>query len=90
MQLFQVWGHMQEQKGLSLDMDIMQLHEAMPMADQKQVLEWHHGLPRRIVLSTDTAQTRVRVAAVTAVVDFGHTQAPFFDEDRGCDALKMV
>lgn len=81
---------MQEQKELSPHIDIMQLHEAMPMADQKEVLEWHLGQRRRIVLATAIAETRVRVAAVTAVVDFGHTQEPFFDEDRGFDALKMV
>jgi ATP-dependent RNA helicase HrpB len=71
-----------------VDADVRPLHGRLPAAEQDAALA--AGPRRRIVLSTDVAETSLTVPGVRTVVDAGLARVPRFDVSRGLGALVTV
>ncbi|CCH88686.1 ATP-dependent RNA helicase hrpB [Modestobacter italicus] len=71
-----------------VDADVRPLHGRLPAADQDAALT--PGPRRRVVLSTDVAETSLTVPGVRTVVDAGLARVPRFDVARGMGALATV
>ena len=71
-----------------VDADVRPLHGRLPTADQDAALT--AGPRRRVVLSTDVAETSLTVPGVRTVVDAGLARVPRFDVARGMGALVTV
>ncbi|WP_138735393.1 ATP-dependent helicase HrpB [Modestobacter excelsi] len=71
-----------------LDADVRPLHGRLPAAEQDAALS--PGPRRRVVLSTDVAETSLTVPGVRTVVDAGLARVPRFDVARGMGALATV
>lgn len=63
------------------------LHGSLPTADQDRALAPSPDGTRRVVLSTDIAETSLTVAGVRTVVDAGLVRGPRFDAGRGLTRL---
>jgi ATP-dependent RNA helicase HrpB len=68
--------------------DVRPLHGRLPAAEQDAALA--PGPRRRVVLSTDVAETSLTVPGVRTVVDAGLARVPRFDVARGLGALVTV
>jgi ATP-dependent helicase HrpB len=68
---------------LSVSADIMTLHGQMPPAEQREVLR--DSGKRRIILSTNVAETSVTIPGVDAVVDSGLVRRVRFNPRTGMD-----
>jgi len=71
-----------------VDADVRPLHGRLPAAEQDAALT--PGPRRRVVLSTDVAETSLTVPGVRTVVDTGLARVPRFDVARGMGALVTV
>jgi ATP-dependent helicase HrpB len=71
-----------------VDADVRPLHGRLPAAEQDAALA--PGPRRRVVLSTDVAETSLTVPGVRTVVDAGLARVPRFDVARGLGALVTV
>jgi ATP-dependent helicase HrpB len=71
-----------------VDADVRPLHGRLPAAEQDAALT--PGPRRRVVLSTDVAETSLTVPGVRTVVDAGLARVPRFDVARGMGALATV
>lgn len=69
------------------DADLLSLYGDLPPAQQDAVLQ--PGKRRKIVLSTNVAETSVTIEGVTAVVDSGYARVLRFDPDVGIDRLQL-
>jgi ATP-dependent helicase HrpB len=66
--------------------DVLALHGSLPAADQDRALR--AGPRRRVVLSTDLAESSVTVEGVGIVVDAGLTRRPAYDPSTGLSRLR--
>lgn len=66
--------------------EIRSLHGSMPLAEQIAVLR--PGNKRRIILSTNIAETSLTIEGITTVVDSGLVRQAGFDDANGLDTLK--
>lgn len=71
-----------------VDADVRPLHGRLPADQQDAALT--PGPRRRVVLSTDVAETSLTVPGVRTVVDAGLARVPRFDVARGLGALVTV
>ncbi|WP_299957643.1 ATP-dependent helicase HrpB [uncultured Modestobacter sp.] len=71
-----------------VDADVRLLHGRLPADQQDAALT--PGPRRRVVLSTDVAETSLTVPGVRTVVDAGLARVPRFDVARGLGALVTV
>nr|WP_232805551.1 ATP-dependent helicase HrpB [Glycomyces xiaoerkulensis] len=71
-----------------LDVDIHQLHGSVPPTAQDAAMR--PGRRRRIVLSTDIAESSLTVPGVRIVVDAGLARRPTIDHARGLPGLTTV
>jgi ATP-dependent helicase HrpB len=71
-----------------VDADVRPLHGRLPAAEQDLALT--PGPRRRVVLSTDVAETSLTVPGVRTVVDAGLARVPRFDVARDMGALATV
>jgi ATP-dependent helicase HrpB len=71
-----------------VDADVRPLHGRLPAAEQDAALT--PGPRRRVVLSTDVAETSLTVPGVRTVVDAGLARVPRYDVARGLGALVTV
>jgi len=71
-----------------LDVDIHQLHGSVSSAAQDAALR--PGARRRVVLSTDIAESSLTVPGVWIVVDAGLARRPIVDHARGLPGLTTV
>ncbi|WP_241176021.1 ATP-dependent helicase HrpB [Modestobacter sp. KNN46-3] len=71
-----------------VDADVRPLHGRLPPDQQDAALT--PGSRRRVVLSTDVAETSLTVPGVRTVVDAGLARVPRFDVARGMGALVTV
>ena len=76
--------------GLPDDVDVRPLFGALPIADQDAALAPSPPGRRRVVLSTDIAETSLTVAGVRVVVDAGWHRTPRFDPRSGLTRLETV
>ena len=75
-------------RGLGRDADILPLHGSLDAAEQDRVLRQSGGGRRRIIVSTNVAETSVTVPGVTAVVDSGLHKIARYDAERAIDSLE--
>jgi ATP-dependent helicase HrpB len=75
---------------LPIDVDVVQLAGALSIAEQDAALAPSPPGRRRVVLSTDIAETSLTVAGVRVVVDSGLARAPRFDTRTGMTRLTTV
>jgi len=68
--------------------DVLALHGGLPPAEQDRALR--PGPGRRVVLSTDLAETSVTVVGVKVVVDAGLARRPVHDPGSGLSRLRTV
>jgi ATP-dependent helicase HrpB len=67
--------------------DVLPLHGALPVAEQDRALRPPRVHRRRVVLSTDIAETSVTIEGITVVIDTGLTRKPRFDPGSGLTRL---
>jgi len=67
--------------------DLIPLHGSLDAAEQDRALASAPG--RRIIVSTNIAETSVTVPGVTAVVDTGLHKVARYDADRAIDSLEV-
>ena len=67
---------------------VVALHGTMPAADQDRALR--SGPERRVILSTDLAESSVTVEGVGVVVDAGLARRPAYDPGTGLTRLRTV
>jgi ATP-dependent helicase HrpB len=72
------------------DVDIRPLAGALSVAEQDQALEPSVPGRRRVVLSTDIAETSLTVEGVRIIVDSGLARAPRFDTRTGMTRLTTI
>ncbi|MEO6570176.1 MAG: ATP-dependent helicase HrpB, partial [Ilumatobacteraceae bacterium] len=72
------------------DIDVYPLAGALSLAEQDQALAPSPPGRRRVVLSTDIAETSLTVDGVRVVVDSGLARAPRFDAGTGMSRLTTV
>ena len=70
------------------DCRVLALHGDLPVAEQDRVLQPTGGGERRVVLSTDLAETSVTIPGIGAVVDAGLARKPRFDPNTGLTRLE--
>src|SRR5213079_3354341 len=75
---------------LPADVDIRPLYGALPVADQDAALAPSPPGRRRVVLSTDIAETSLTVDGVRVVVDGGWHRTPRYDPRSGLTRLETV
>jgi ATP-dependent helicase HrpB len=76
--------------GLPDDVDVRPLYGALPVADQDAALAPSPPGRRRVVLSTDIAETSLTVEGVRVVVDGGWHRTPRYDPRSGLTRLETV
>jgi ATP-dependent helicase HrpB len=75
---------------LPAGVDLRPLYGALPVADQDAALAPSPPGRRRVVLSTDIAETSLTVAGVRVVVDAGFHRTPRYDPRSGLTRLETV
>jgi ATP-dependent helicase HrpB len=78
-------------RGVDRDVEILPLHGELPLEAQRRVLRpASRSDKRRVILSTNVAESSVTVDGVTAVVDSGLARIPEFDAGRGIERLRTL
>jgi len=81
----------QEQlRGLDPRIEVHPLHGSLPLDEQDRAVAPAPTGMRKVVLSTDIAESSLTVEGVTAVVDSGLARAPRFDPGNGLTRLTTV
>ncbi len=75
---------------LGLDVDIRLLHGSIPPEDQDAALLPSAAGRRKVVLSTDIAETSLTVEGVRIVIDGGQARAPRLDLRHGMTRLQTI
>jgi len=75
------------QSRLSKDCEVMQLFGGMPLEEQAKAIEPSSN--RRIVLSTNVAETSLTIEGIRIVVDSGLARVMRFSPDVGLDRLSL-
>lgn len=69
------------------DFDILPLHGSLPFEEQQRAIS--PSRRRKIVLSTNIAETSLTIDGVRLVIDSGLSRQPSFDAERGLDSLNL-
>lgn len=70
------------------DFDVVLLHGDLPLDAQRRALQ--RGPRRKVVLSTNVAETALTIEGVTTVIDCGLARESRFDARHGMNALRLV
>jgi ATP-dependent helicase HrpB len=76
-------------RGVTHDADVLPLYGSLDAAAQDAALRRASGSRRRVIVSTNVAETSVTVPGVTAVVDSGLHKVARYDAERGIDSLEL-
>ena len=77
-------------RGLDPRIEVFPLHGSLPLDEQDRAVSPAPMGFRKVVLSTDIAESSLTVEGVTAVVDSGLARAPRFDPGNGLTRLTTV
>lgn len=69
-------------------LEVAPLHGDLPLDAQRRALR--RGARRRVVLSTNVAETSLTVEGVTAVIDSGQALRAAYDARRGVNAIRLA
>jgi ATP-dependent helicase HrpB len=72
-----------------LGFDLRILHGSLAFDEQQRALEPARDGARRVILSTNIAETSLTIDGVTVVIDSGLARVPRFDPKRGLDRLEL-
>ncbi|MFP3041698.1 ATP-dependent helicase HrpB [Treponema primitia] len=75
--------------GLDHDFDIFSLHGSMPLDKQREILSANSNTKRRIILSTNVAETGLTIPGITMVVDSGFARLERYHIPSGMNRLSM-
>lgn len=70
------------------DLAVVSLHGDLPLDAQQRAIR--RGPRRRVVLSTNVAETALTIEGVTAVIDSGLARVAWFDTRHGINALRVM
>jgi ATP-dependent helicase HrpB len=70
------------------DLDLIPLHGSLPFERQMRALQ--PSGRRKVILSTNIAETSLTIDGVRTVIDSGLARVPQFDPQRGMDRLELV
>ena len=73
-----------------VDADVHLLHGSLPLEEQDAAIAPSDPGTRKVVLSTDIAETSITVEGVRIVIDSGLARAPRFDARTGMTRLRVV
>jgi ATP-dependent helicase HrpB len=76
-----------ESLAVRLDLALLPLHGSLP--PEEQILALRPSTRRKIILSTNIAETSLTIDGVRWVVDSGLARIPAFDPRRGLDRLEL-
>lgn len=76
-------------ESLSPDIELLPLHGELSAKEQDSVINGH-GKQRRIILSTDIAETSLTIEGISTVVDSGQNRKPHFDPNSGMTRLETA
>ena len=77
-------------RGLDPRVEIYPLHGSLPLDEQDRAVAPARAGMRKVVLSTDIAESSLTVEGVTAVIDSGLARAPRFDPGNGLTRLTTI
>jgi ATP-dependent helicase HrpB len=66
---------------------VLPLHGSLPTEAQEKALTRHEGPERRVLVSTDIAETSLTIPGIQVVIDSGLTRKPRFDPGSGLTRL---
>ncbi|WP_010256640.1 ATP-dependent helicase HrpB [Treponema primitia] len=75
--------------GFDHDFDLFSLHGSMPLDKQRELLSENSNTKRRIILSTNVAETGLTIPGVTLVVDSGFARLERYHIPSGMNRLSM-
>lgn len=70
------------------EIDVRVLHGSLPLEEQMRVLA--PGPRRRVILSTNVAETSLTIEGISCVIDSGLVRQAGFDEADGFDTLRTI
>ena len=79
-----------QDRGVPEDVDVYPLFGNLPAKKQDQAIEPSAEGRRKVVLSTDIAETSLTIEGVRVVVDSGLVRTPKFDPQSGMTSLETV
>ena len=85
-EISRVQNSLKHDRNLSM-FDILPLHGSLPLEEQTRCIQT--GQRRRIVLSTNVAETSLTIEGVRCVIDSGMARVLRFDPQVGLDRLEM-
>ena len=77
-------------RGLDPRVEICPLHGSLPLDEQDRAVAPARAGMRKVVLSTDIAESSLTVEGVTVVIDSGLARAPRFDPGNGLTRLTTI
>lgn len=69
------------------DAEVLALHASLPLSAQREVLAPRQRLRRRVICSTNIAETSLTVEGITGVVDAGLERVSTYDPNSGMSRL---
>ncbi|MDR2134079.1 MAG: ATP-dependent RNA helicase, partial [Treponema sp.] len=75
--------------GLDRDFEILPLHGSLPLGEQRRVIAPPDGSGRRIVLSTNVAETGLTIPGIGLVIDSGYARIGRFHLPTGMNRLSL-
>ncbi len=86
---YEIWKTIEEvrRQKWARDFDVVPLHGELSVADQDRAVE--ESARRRIIVSTNVAETSLTIDGVTAVIDSGLARMAGFDVNRGINTLTI-
>ncbi|KJP89588.1 hypothetical protein AK88_00799 [Plasmodium fragile] len=84
------FGHMEVVPDKIYAMKILQLYSSLPNRKQRVVFEPVPPNTRKVILSTNIAETSVTIPNIKYVVDSGRVKIKFFDAKKGSNILKVT
>ncbi|MCP5014927.1 MAG: ATP-dependent helicase HrpB [Ketobacter sp.] len=76
-----------EQGGLPNNVEVLPLHASLPKEQQQKALAPSPSGQRKVVLSTNVAETSITIEDVRVVIDSGQARIARYDERRGLNGL---
>jgi len=75
---------------VGLPVTVQRLYGDLPAAEQDRILAPPSGQERRVILSTDLAESSLTIEGISAVVDSGLARKPSFDPNSGMTRLQRL
>lgn len=85
--MHRVSSQLQEQ-GMPTDVQLHLLHASLPPDAQEHAIAPPPAGQRKVVLSTNVAETSVTIEGIRVVIDSGQARVSVYDERRGLDTLQ--